>query len=268
VNFRVLIFVFLLLYSLPINASDNCFIALENGRIVKQEGPSEIRHSPYSTFKIAISLMGFDSGILTSSQEPLITFSPEIQKDFDKWYGPQKKFPTMLFWPLDQTPLSWMRFSVVWYSQYVTKKLGMDKVQNYVNVLDYGNHDVSGTPPIKEGLLESWLNSSLQISPLEQVMFLERLSSLKLPVSQHAQKETIKIIQMENIWDDWKLFGKTGGGKQEGWFVGWVEKDGRRIVFAQFLEQPNGSLLSAGRAAKEIAKDHLISVMLSDTKMP
>lgn len=265
-NFRILTFVSLLIYSLPTNASDNCFIALENGHVVKQEGPSEIRHSPYSTFKIAISLMGFDSEILTSSQNPLITFSPEIQKDFDKWYGPQKKFPTMLFWPLDQTPLSWMRYSVVWYSQYVTKELGRDKFQNYVNALDYGNKDVSGTLPKKEGLLESWLNSSLQISPLEQVTFLEKLSSLNLPVSQHAQKETIKIMRMETIWDDWKMFGKTGGGKQEGWFVGWVEKGDRRIVFAQFLEQPNGALLSAGRTAKEIAKDHLISVMLSGDK--
>lgn len=253
----------IVIYSLSVQASevlDRCFVAKENGKFVKQEGNCEKRHSPFSTFKIPIALMGFDSSILDTPQKPLLEFTPEIRKQFAPWYNPQK-YPIMLYSARAQTPETWMKYSVIWYSQYVTQKLGMDKFQYYLNLFDYGNKDASGTPQKNDGTLSSWLDNSLQISPLEQVSFLEKLSNRSLPVSKQAQEKTIAIMKLENVGDDWKLYGKTGGGMKSGWFVGWIEKGHRRIVFAQYTTQPETALISCGRVSKEIVKDNLISIM-------
>jgi beta-lactamase class D len=45
-------------------AETKCFLAKENNKIIRQEGDCTKRYAPQSTFKIALSLIGFDSGIL------------------------------------------------------------------------------------------------------------------------------------------------------------------------------------------------------------
>lgn len=236
--------------------SKNCFIAKENGKIVKQEGECTKRHSPFSTFKIPLALMGFDAGILKSSQEPLMEFSNEIQTRF----GRPDKFPIMRLWPRAHTPETWMRYSVVWYSQEITQKLGMEKFKEYTQKLTYGNADVSGNQGKNDGIYNAWLGSSLQISALEQVEFIEKLSKRELDISKEAQENTINLIVLEDMWDDWKLYGKTGGGSF-GWFVGWIEKGDRLIAFAQYIDT-NTSPITSGRIAKELAKDNLVSLIL------
>ncbi len=243
------------LFALSANA-EGCFVAKENGKIVKQVGECNTRHAPFSSFKIAIALMGFDSGFLKNSQEPKLTITKDAEKSLGGW-----QHPIRFLHFRDQTPATWMRYSVVWYSQEITKHLGMEKFQEYVSKFNYGNADVSGDKGKNNGLTEAWLGTSLKISPMEQVAFLERLSNKELPISKEAQEQTIKLIALENTWDDWKLYGKTGSGSTSGWFVGWVEKDGRRIVFAQYVE-PKEKLITGGSIARELAKTNLISVML------
>lgn len=51
-------------------ASENCFIAKENGKVLKSEGDCNSAYTPESTFKIALSLIGFDSGILKDEINP------------------------------------------------------------------------------------------------------------------------------------------------------------------------------------------------------
>jgi beta-lactamase class D len=244
-------------FSVSAEGIKDCFIAKENGKIVTQKGQCTVRHSPFSTFKIPIALMGFETGILRSSSEPLIPFSQEIKKRF----GCSIEFPIQQFWYRAQTPRTWMKYSVVWYSQEITKRLGMETLKEFTKMLNYGNADVLGNPGKNDGLLNAWLGSSLQISPLEQVNFIEKLSKRELPFSKNSQENTIKLIALEDMWEDWKLYGKTGGGKS-GWFVGWIEKGDRRIAFVNYIEK-NGSPLSGGRLAKELTKDHLIPLILS-----
>ncbi len=45
-------------------ANQQCFLAKENSKVLKSEGDCAIRYAPESTFKIALSLIRFDSGIL------------------------------------------------------------------------------------------------------------------------------------------------------------------------------------------------------------
>ncbi|MCE2992271.1 MAG: serine hydrolase [Candidatus Jidaibacter sp.] len=181
------------LFCLPASALENSFIAKEGGKIVKQIGKCEKRHSPFSSFKIPLAVIGFDSGILISPEAPAVEVTPEIEKNYFIHYNP-KKYPGMLFWKETQTPQSWMRNSVVWYSLYITHKLGMKKFQEYANKLNYGNKNVIGDPVKKDGLMGSWIDGSIEISPLEQVEFIENLANIKLPVSKAAQENTLQII--------------------------------------------------------------------------
>ena len=109
------------------------------------------RVTPCSTFKIALSLMGFDSGILVDENMPVWVFQEGYDDFLESWKKPQ-------------TPRSWLKNSCVWYSRILAAKLGIKIFQAYLAALNYGNQDASG------GLTGAWLSSSLKISPREQTM--------------------------------------------------------------------------------------------------
>lgn len=102
-----LITAILIALALPARADERvvCTLAQEVGSAepILEEGDCDTRISPASTFKIAISLMGFDSGIFTSQDAPEWPF----KESYADW-NPKWKQPT--------TPKTWMRDSVVWYS--------------------------------------------------------------------------------------------------------------------------------------------------------
>ncbi len=235
--------------------SDQCFLAKEQGKILKQEGRCVEQHPPCSTFKIAISLMGYQEGVLIDETHPELPF----KEGYSDW---------LEVWKQPQNPSSWMKNSCVWYSQVVTQTLGMEKFKGYLAKLQYGNQDASGDKGKNNGLTRSWLSSSLRISPAEQTAFLEQLVNSQLAVSASAQAHTRNILFLEDLPNGWKLFGKTGSGDQlnpdgshqalqMGWFVGWIEKGNRHIVFAQYIEDEQKMDTYAGKRAKEIAMKKL-----------
>ncbi|TGU56394.1 class D beta-lactamase, partial [Mesorhizobium sp. M2D.F.Ca.ET.147.01.1.1] len=93
----------------------------------------------------------------------------------------------------------------------------------------YGNADVSGSAGKNAGLTNSWVDSSLEISPVEQTAFLRRLLDGKMPVSAKALEMTKAIIPSFRA-GGWTVQGKTGSTARDrnkrslGWFVGWAEK--------------------------------------------
>lgn len=259
---KIKFFCALIIFPSLLNASNNCFIAKENGIVIKEIGVCDVRHSPFSTFKIPLCIMAFDAGIFNDSEKNLIAFTSEIEKKYVTFYDPEK-YPTMLFWKKDHTPKTWMRDSVVWFSRYITNNLGIEKFQNYIQKFNYGNKICIHENNINAALMDSWLGFPLEISPKEQVEFIEKLTKKSINASKESQEKTISILKLDTIYQDWQLYGKTGGTKSSGWFVGWIEKNNRRIEFAQYIEQPETSLLSAGRVAKEVAKDNLISICIN-----
>jgi len=216
-----------------------------------QEGDCTTRVTPASTFKIAISLMGFDSGFLKDAHAPLLPY----KKGYVDWGGENWAQPT--------DPARWIKYSVVWFSQQVTQHLGAARFQKYADIFDYGNRDLSGDPGKNNGLIFSWIGSSLQIAPLEQMRFLEKLVNRKLPVSGHAFDMTEEITRMDPLPNGWTLNGKTGSASKKladgtpdpnhpyGWFVGWSRKDGRTIVFARLLQDEQKMPISAGLRARD-----------------
>lgn len=240
---KLVFLAFLLVVSGQALAKGNCFIAKENNKIIVEDGDCRMQFAPESTFKIPLSLIGFDSGIFESETRPEWTFKKGYQD-----------FPKTCVAP--HNPKTWMRDSCVWYSQVLTQKLGMEKFKQYLAKFDYGNQDLSG------GLTTAWLSSSLQISPEEQVTFIKKLTDNALPVSKKSLKLTKKIMYREELSGGWHLYGKTGNGRndqgiQHGWFVGWIEKDGRIIQFANHIADDTKQDSIASFRAREQAKDKL-----------
>lgn len=222
-----------------------CMIAMNPAASapVIQEGACTERISPASTFKVAISLMGFDSGIFSTAGTPEWPF----KEGYADW-NPK--------WKQATTPESWMRDSVVWYSQRATEKLGTERFSAYVDAFDYGNKDISGDKGKGNGLTQAWLSSSLQISPVEQIAFLTQMIGGMLPISTAAVAHTKELMDNGEQAGGWHLYGKTGAGmpfgsdgvllkdQPFGWYIGWAEKGDERIVFARlirFSERPDDS---------------------------
>ena len=112
-------------------------------------------------------------------------------------------------------------------------------MQNFINKINYGNRDISG------GLTTFWLQSSLKISAQEQVDLIHKLYAGELPIKAKNIEILKKNITLYNQ-DGVHMMGKTGSGDQEGkwvlgWFVGVVEKDGKRYFFATNIEGLDGA---------------------------
>jgi beta-lactamase class D len=252
-KFGLIALVLLLLSNLAL-AGTECFIARENHKILKQEGHCDLAHSPYSTFKVAISLMGYDEGILQDATHP-------------EWPYKDGYLDWMAVWKQPQNPTTWIKNSVVWYSQLITKALGMEKFRHYVHAFHYGNEDIVGDPGKDNGLTEAWLGSSLQISGFEQVAFLEQFLQGKLPVSKKASKMTKTLLFIEDLGDGWRLYGKTGSGTEKdrpaAWFIGWIEHNNRQIVFAHFYTGEDQLTVPISATARDLAVGKLVGLIRS-----
>ncbi len=237
-------------------ANPNAFLLKTTNKTLISEGDCKTRHSPCSTFKIALSVIGFNEDILQDEHHPVWDFKAGYT-DF------------LPVWKQSQTPETWIKNSCVWYSQVLTQKLGEKRFQQYVDEFNYGNKDVSGDPGQKNGLTKAWLSSSLKISVDEQVSFIQKLADFKLPVSKKSQELSKKLLYIETLPSGWKLYGKTGTGTplksdgskdtqlQLGWFVGWLEKDSQKVYVACYLESSSQTNVFGGQQAKQKTKEKL-----------
>lgn len=215
------------------------------------------RIAPNSTFKVPLSLMAFDKGVITEST-------------VFKWDGKKREMES---WNQNQTPRTWEQYSVLWVSQQITPKLGMRTIKDYLAKFNYGNQDFSGDKGKNNGLTHAWLSGSLKISGEEQLKFLINMHNYNLGISHAAIDNTMQNIYLGKLTDDgWNWYGKTGSGRRnttyqgkaervrDGWFVGYLEKSGQTYVVVTNLtdiKTPTGSEhdTSGGPQAKAITQD-------------
>ncbi|MDR1547602.1 MAG: BlaR1 family beta-lactam sensor/signal transducer [Hungatella sp.] len=195
------------------------------------------RVSPNSTYKIYSALAALENGSITPEASML------------SWDGTNYPFEA---WNQDQTLDTAMERSVNWYFTSLDEKTGLPRLKQYLDTIGYGNRDLSG------GLGRYWLESSLKISPVEQVKLLARFCQDKLPFRQEnikAVKETLFLSSSGGA----SLYGKTGTGTVEGenvngWFIGFVETGKETYVFAANIQ---GETLANGSTAGKITLDIL-----------
>lgn len=241
-----LLYISLLFFSFLLEGREENFVLMDStsNQVIFEIGESvNERISPCSTFKIVLSLIGFDTALLIDANTPTWHFQEGYDDFLEVWKSPQ-------------TPRSWMKYSCIWYSKVLVSQLGENRLQSYLDNFDYGNHDISGR------LTEVWVNSSLEISPKEQASFIQKMLTGNLPVSDKAVQVTRDILFQEELSEGWKLFGKTGWGgsikeidSQEmeiGWFVGWIEKNGRTLPFAYNIKEKKINLSQRIPRVKEL----------------
>lgn len=241
----------------PSEAKTQCSLLTDaaTGSVLSRTGDCDTPMTPASSFKIPLAVMGFDSGMLVDAEHPAWKF----QEGFADW---------MENWKTTVTPRYWLEKSVVWYSQELTKKLGREKFQAYIDTFEYGNRDLSGDPGKDNGLTNAWLGSSLKITPLEQAQFLDRLVNRKLGVADGAYDATYDAMPKTTLENGWVVSGKTGTSRlvsadgtpdaekrQLGWYVGWAEKDVLKIIFVHLVVDEKKQETFAGpRAREEVLK--------------
>ncbi|MCQ4688013.1 BlaR1 family beta-lactam sensor/signal transducer [Clostridium sp. SL.3.18] len=200
------------------------------------------RISPDSTFKIYSGLFALE--------EDIIHYDASGQK----WDGTTYSFDT---WNKDQTLATAMQNSVNWYFQNLDIQLGYQKLYSYYKKISYGNCNLTA------GINYYWAESSLKISPVEQVMLLSNLLENKWAF----EEENVQAIKNSLFISDTaigRLYGKTGTGvvngqSSNGWFIGFLERGERVYCFATNLQNADNA---TGSNASEITVEILNSITI------
>jgi beta-lactamase class D len=233
----------------------------KTGKTIVQQGDCAGRVTPASTFKVALSVIGYDAGFLKDEHNPTLPFH---KGDVD-WGGDNWKQPT--------DAVRWLKYSVVWFSQRITHTLGEKALHDYATKLNYGNADFSGDAGKNNGLDRAWIASSLKISPLEQIAFLRKLVNRDLPVSAHAMDMTLKVVETMPDQGGWTVQGKTGMAYPRnpdytfdeqhpwGWYVGWAKNGDRTVVFARLIQDDRKLQGTAGVRARDALLSELPSTL-------
>ena len=190
------------------------------------------RIPPDSTYKIYDALLGLESGIITPEHSSIA------------WNGEHFSYSA---WENDQDLNSAMQNSVNWYFQTMDSQLGLNKIQEFLNEIEYGNQTTSSN------LKLYWSDFSLKISPIEQVELLKKFNTNGFHL--HSQnvlsvKNAIKIVGTS----DGTFYGKTGTGCIDGqdingWFIGYIETSDNIYYFATNIQSDSNA---TGKKALEI----------------
>jgi beta-lactamase class D len=198
-----------------------------------------VRFLPASTFKIMNSLIGLEADVIPDEDYLM------------PWDGTPYAIPS---WIRDHTLKTAIQNSVVWYYQELARRVGTERMQQYIDAAGYGNRDISGQ------IDTFWLEGGLRISADEQVEFLKRLYLGDLPFSQRSMNIVRAILVLEKT-ETYQLSGKTGSTQRvmphAGWFVGYLEIKGNVYFFAVNQESTNPDGLANGETAKKMSLDIL-----------
>ena len=135
--------------------------------------------------------------------------------------------------------------------------MGRSAVKRYIHQIGYGNEE------IHFDFSTCWLQSSLKISPVEQVELLKNLYQNRLdfaPEHVDAVKKSICLFSSEGQ----TFCGKTGTGRTEGrdvngWFIGFTEANGHTCFFATNIQ---GEKEASGKMAAAITMSVLSDMNL------
>lgn len=214
------------------NGSFVLYDATENSWQIYNKDYAITRISPASTFKIYSALFSLESGIITPEQSLI------------PWDGQNYTYAS---WNADQTLKSAMQNSVTWYFQALDRQSDLPSIKNYVQEIGYGNQLIEGD------ISSYWINSSLKISPIEQIEMLKKLYYNQFgfsPENIKAVKDSIRLYST----DYGTISGKTGteeidGQNTSGWFIGYIEKDSHTCFFATNIQNTK---LASGPLATEL----------------
>jgi beta-lactamase class D len=182
---------------------------------------------PASTYKITNSIIALETGIIEDDSTVI------------KWNGEKRRIKS---WEQDLTFKDALHFSCVPCYQEIARKIGVHKMNEYLDKLEYGNMKVDSS-----NIDIFWLEGESRISQFQQIDFIKRFYQSQLPVSDHTEEIMKRMMVMEEN-NNYKLSGKTGwsirDGINNGWFVGYIEDKNKTYLFATNVEPKQGFDLS------------------------
>ena len=188
---------------------------------------------PASTFKIVNSLIGLQTGEISSDSMVI------------KWDGIERSVDA---WNKDLTMYDAFRVSAVPYYQEVARRIGKDRMEFWLDTVNYGAGPKDTAFIIKTAIDTFWLDNTLKITPDEELGLMKMLYFNQLPFFKTYQEKVKKAMLFENE-TSYRLGYKTGWGRRENgnhlaWLVGWVEENNHPYFFVLNFESsdPNADI--------------------------
>lgn len=217
---------------------DGCFVLYDRAQDTWQiynEEAAVTRIPPASTYKIYSALFALESGAITEESSLI------------PWDGTPYQYEQ---WNKDQTLITAMQDSVTWYFQALDQKTGYTAINDYIQQIGYGNQRIGND------ISSYWLDSTLKISPIEQVESLQKLYDNQFDGFAFSEEnmEAMKKTLLLSSDSQGTLYGKTGtietGGENVcGWFIGYLEQEDNTYFFATNI---HASEAATGPAAADL----------------
>jgi beta-lactamase class D len=195
--------------------------------------------APSSTFKIPNTLIALETGAAKGMDETF-AFSGKPYLVRSKPFLPEGCNTEVRLTVA-------LQLSCIPVYQELARRIGVDTYNDWLTRLGYGSGQVSN-----DNLTEFWLNGGIRTTAFQQVEFLDRLVTGKLPLRPEHVRALAKALTVEQT-PEAVLHAKTGYVfttiPEVGWYVGWVEHQGRIATFALNLDM---SKPDHAKARKEI----------------
>lgn len=195
---------------------DGSFVLLNDQRsrlIYYKQDSCYVRKSPAATFEIFISLVALETGVMNSLDDTL------------KWDGYERE---VALWNNDHNMMTAFKYSVSWFYRELARRISADTLQSYLlKIEDYG--DMKSTGDVDK----FWLDGSFKVSAYEQMQFIKKLHTKKLPFSE-ANMEYVKSMMVYEKQPKYTYYCKDGISHSEkhSWIIGWTEERGSAFYFA------------------------------------
>jgi beta-lactamase class D len=173
----------------------------------------DIGYLPASTFKIPNSIIALETDVV------------EDDSTLFEWKGEKRRLQV---WEQDLIFMDAFQYSCVPCYQEIARKIGVERMKEYLTKLNYGNMVFDSTT-----IDLFWLEGESTITMNQQLEFICRFYNSELPISEKTHEIMERLLLIESN-DSWTFSGKTGwsvrNGNNVGWFVGYLEK-GNKVYF-------------------------------------
>ncbi|HFD6541621.1 TPA: beta-lactam sensor/signal transducer BlaR1 [Staphylococcus aureus] len=204
---------------------------------IYNEKESRKRYSPDSTYKIYLALFGLDRHIISDKNSRM------------SWNHNHYPFDS---WKKDQDLNTAIQNSVNWYFERISNQLSKNYTSDQLKQLNYGNKNLGSYKAY-------WLEDSLKISNLEQVIVLKNMMEQNNHFSKNEKKQLSSSLLIRKN-ENYELYGKTGTGivngkYNNGWFVGYVITNHDKYYFSTHLSDEKASGENAKLINEKILKE-------------
>ncbi|MCC9143498.1 beta-lactam sensor/signal transducer BlaR1 [Staphylococcus capitis] len=204
---------------------------------IYNEKESRKRYSPDSTYKIYLAMFGLDRHIISDKNSRM------------SWNHNHYPFDS---WNKDQDLNTAIQNSVNWYFERISNQLSKNYTSDQLKQLNYGNKNLGSYKAY-------WLEDSLKISNLEQVIVLKNMMEQNNHFSKNEKKQLSSSLLIRKN-ENYELYGKTGTGivngkYNNGWFVGYVITNHDKYYFSTHLSDEKASGENAKLINEKILKE-------------